>query len=274
MKSKKDQERQKRILAAGTTAHYEDALYYDQAYRRRRHDVRYYAALAGKARTPVLELGCGTGRVTLAMAEAGAEVVGVDAMQPMLARAKERLAKSKRAVRERVRFVKGDLRTMRLRERFSLVVAPFNVLNHLYARKDFERAFATVRAHLAPKGRFVFDVIMPYPPNLARDPSRFYRAADVKLASDGKRYAYGESFQYDPATQVQLVTMAFRDRADETNLFVMPLAHREIFPEELSMLLHYNGFDVVSRDGGFEGEALTMASESQVVVARARKGFV
>lgn len=259
---------QQRILRAGTTAHYEDAEYYDQAYRRRREDVRFYAELAARARGPVLELGAGSGRVTLAMAAAGAEVVGVDAMTPMLTRARARLARAPKTVRERVTFVRGDLRRVRLRRRFALVVAPFNVFMHLYTRRDLEAAFATVRAHLAPRGRFVFDVLLPYAKNLVRDPSRFYRSPDVTMPSDRRRYRYAESFQYDPVTQVQLVTMAFSERDRPENTFVVPLAHRQLFPAELEALLHYNGLDVVARYGDFARQPMTETSESQVIVTR------
>ncbi|MEM9074804.1 MAG: class I SAM-dependent methyltransferase, partial [Myxococcota bacterium] len=77
-------------LRAGTDAHYEDGQYYDQVYRRRRKDVRFYADLAEARGGPVLELGCGTGRVTRAIADRGMDVVGVDRMEPMLRRARER----------------------------------------------------------------------------------------------------------------------------------------------------------------------------------------
>ena len=70
--------RKQRANATGSEAHYEDGRYYDQAYRRRRHDVRFYTNLAVESGGPVLELGAGTGRVALAIAKAGVEVVGVE----------------------------------------------------------------------------------------------------------------------------------------------------------------------------------------------------
>ncbi len=258
-------------LRLGTEAHYRDARYYDQTYRRRRHDVRFYADVAEARGGPVLELGVGTGRVALEIARRGVELVGVDRMPEMLARARERLDKQPHAVRERVTLRRGDMRRVRVGRRFPLVISPFNVFMHLYERRDVEQALGTVRRHLRPGGRFVFDVLLPDPRNLARDPLRVYRGRPVKWPSDGRRYHYGEHFQYDPVRQVQLVTMAFQAVEDRDDLFVTPLAHRQFFPAELEALLHYNGFTIEARWGDFEREPLQEGSESQVIVAKLRR---
>lgn len=257
-------------LRVGTEAHYEDAVYYDQAYRRRKEDLRFYADLAEVMGPRVLELGCGTGRVALAMAERGAQVAGVDTMTPMLARAKERVGKAKAEVRERVRFVRGDLRRVRLKERFDLVVAPFNVFQHLYAREDVERALTTVREHLRPKGRFVFDVRVPQVVELARHPEKVYSGGTLKLASNGRKYRYRERFDWDPIAQVQMVEMAFVGVDDPSDFALTPLAHRQFFPAELEALLHYNGFEILERFGDFEGGELGPESESQILLCRPR----
>jgi SAM-dependent methyltransferase len=259
-------------LQAGTEAHYEDARHYDHFYRRRKDDVRFYVETAVRLGGPVLELGVGTGRVALAIARAGIPVVGVDRMDPMLARAAERLEREPRAVRDRVELRRGDLLRVRLRRRFPLVISPFNVFMHLYTRPDMERALATVRSHLRPRGRFVFDVLMPEARDLARNPAKVYRGGGVTHPETGRRFRYSENFQYDPVRQVQLITMAFQAQDDPQDLAVTPLAHRQFFPAELEALLHYNGLAIEDRYGDFEGRPLTGDSESQVVIARARRG--
>lgn len=258
-------------LRAGTEAHYEDAVYYDQAYRRRKEDLRFYADLAEVMGPRVLELGCGTGRVSIAMAERGAEVLGVDTMAPMLVRARERLDKARVEVRARVRFSRGDLRTIRRKERFDLVVSPFNVFMHLYTRQDLERALATVAAHLRPKGRFVFDVRVPQVVELARHPEKVYSGGTLKLASNGRKYRYRERFDWDPIAQVQMVEMAFVGADDPSDFHLTPLAHRQFFPAELEALLHYNGFEVLERFGDFDGGELGPESESQILLCRPRR---
>lgn len=254
----------------GARAHYEDAAYYDQAYRRRRHDVAFYVQLAKKHGGPVLELGAGSGRVSLAIAKEGIEVVGVELVPQMLGRARDRLGKMPRAARARASFRRGDVRSIRLRRRFPLVIAPFNVFMHLYTRKDVERALKTVRAHLAEGGRFGFDVLLPDPASLARDPKRGYSGGKVPHPSTGERYRYREYFAYEAATQVQSITLDFEHPTRRGKSFAVPLTQRQFFPQELEALLHYNGFRVLRHEGDFEGVPLTADAESQLILARLR----
>lgn len=256
--------------AVGSKAHYEDGRYYDQAYRRRRHDVRFYVDLARKSGGPVLELGVGTGRVALAIAGAGVDVVGIEPMAPMLERAAERLSRLPRATRDHVELRRGSLERLRLRRRFPLVIAPFNVWMHLYTRQQIERGFATVRHHLEAKGRFVFDVLLPDPVSMARDPARCYRGGQVPHPRGGAKYRYGEYFSYDPMTQVETTIMDFEHPTRKRESFCTPLTQRQFFPAELEALLHYNGFAVESLTSDFEGKPITAATESQVVVSRLR----
>lgn len=252
----------------GSRALYERPRYYDHAYRRHRQDLEFYVELARAARGPVLELGAGTGRVTLALARAGVQVVGVDRSKAMLAVARARLDRLPRRLRDGVTLRAGDLRSLRLRRRFALVIAPFNLFMHLYTRRDIERALSTVHAHLSPRGRFALDVLMPDLGTLRRSPDRVYRCRPVFDPTDGKRHAYGESFAYDPVPQVQTVRMMFQ-RLDRPELDrTTPLTLRFFFPEELQTLLHYNGFTVTARYGDFQRGALTADSENQVILAR------
>lgn len=253
----------------GTESHYRDAVYYDHAYRRRKVDVAYYARMADELGSPVLELGVGTGRVAEAIARRGHTLVGVDLMAPMLERAGERLARASSKLAARVTLHRADLREVRLRRRFPLVIAPFNVFMHLYTREDFERALGTVRAHLAEGGRFVFDVLMPDAEALARDPARLYRCGSVKPAGR-PRARYSESFDFDPVSQVMTITMVFEPEEPSAPATVHRLAHRQFFPRELEALLHYNGFAVERAYGGFDGEPYDLYAESQVIVARLR----
>jgi SAM-dependent methyltransferase len=257
------------VKAKGGRTLYGDAGFYDHTYRRYRPDVDFYVGLARDAGGPVLELGVGTGRIALELAEAGIEVVGVDISAAMLARAKERLAKEPQRIRERISLMEGDMRELRLGRRFPLVIAPFNALQHLYDDEDIERALRVCREHLAPGGRFAFDVLMPDMRAFARDPARFYRCRPTMHPRDGRRYAYAEAFEYDHARQVQTVTMRFTDLEDPDRVFFRTLTQRQFFPRELPVLLRAAGLTVLSHDGGFSRETLDEYTDSQVVIASA-----
>jgi SAM-dependent methyltransferase len=257
-------------IARGAVAHYEDAAYYDFTYRARRHDVRFYREMAAELGDPVLELGVGTGRVALAIAKAGQRVVGVEPVKAMLTHARAKALELPAAAQERVTLRAGDGRTVRLKKRFPLVIAPFNVLMHVYTRPDLERFFATVRAHLAPRGRFVFDVLMPDLRAMVRAPGKLYRGPRLTHPRTGIRYEYFEAFEYDAPRQVQMVSMVFQSTQDLADLTTLPLSQRQFFPQELEALLHYNGFAIEHLYGDFDGGALSDDSESQVVVAKKR----
>lgn len=260
---------EKARLREGTEAHYRDASYYDHAYGRRKDDVAHYTRLAKKHGSPVLELGVGTGRVAESIAKAGLDVVGIDTMPSMLARARDRISRAAPEVASRVSLDRGDLRSLRLKRKFPLVISPFNVFMHLYSREDLEAALETVSRHLAVDGRFAFDVLMPDPDALARDPAKLYRCGTVKPPGRD-RMRYSEAFDYDPISQVQHVSMVFEPDDEHAAPDIQRLSHRQFYPRELEALLHYNGFAIEKLYGGFLREPFDAAAESQVVVAKRR----
>jgi SAM-dependent methyltransferase len=217
----------------------------------------------------VLEYGIGNGRIALPIARHGVAVVGVDHSRPMLDHLRDRLRSEPPDVRRRVRAVRGDMRRVRLGKRFPLVIAPFNAALHLYTRPDVERFLACVRAHLAPRGRFVVDLSTPPLEDLARPPSKPFHAPRFRHPSAGVMVKNREWFDYDPVRQVLFVTMDFEPVSGAEQAWSTPLAHRQFFPQEWEALLHYNGFAVEKVEGDFHGGPLTR--ESDVMVWHARR---
>lgn len=266
--------RRDRELEAGTAAHYEDPTYYTKTYKSRVEDVRYYVDLALTRGGPVLEYGCGNGRIAIPTARAGAEVVGVDLSAAMLADLRSRLRLEALEVRRRLTVKRGDMRRARLGRRFPLITCPFNAFLHLYTRVDVEQFLARVREHLAPGGELVFDVSMPEPEELARDPSRVFRTPHfIYPDSDGgpgTRVRYAERFDYDKLRQILFVSMEF-EPVDGGEPWQTPLAHRQFYPAELFALLHYNGFEVAEGYGDFFRGKLETSSSTMLLHCRARR---
>jgi len=260
-------------LEAGTSAHYENPAYYTKTYKSRIEDVRYYVDLARAQSGPVLEYGCGNGRITIPIARTGTRVTGVDRSAEMLSDLRARLVHEDDVVRSHVIVKRGDMRRARIGRRFALVFCPFNAFLHLYTRTDVEQFFARVRAHLAPRGRFVFDVSMPEPEELSRDPSRAYRTPRFRYPGEngdpGALVQYAERFDYDKLRQVLFVAMEFSP-VDGSEPWMTPLAHRQFYPQELEALLHYNGFEIETFLGDFQGTPVTKDSSTLLIHARAR----
>lgn len=265
---RRDQASRDRELEAGSLAHYEDPAYYTATYARRIEDIAFYVSLGERAPGPVLEYGIGNGRIAIPMARHGVEVVGVDHSSAMLADLRDRLSREEPEVRKRVRAVRGDMRSSRLRRKFPLVLATFNTALHLYTRDDVERFLARVREHLAPRGTFVLDLSMPALEDLARRPDRPYNAPRFRHPSTGAIVKNRETFDYDATRQVLFVSMEFEPVGDPAGGWMTPLAHRQFFPQEWAMLLHYNGFAVERVEGDFSGGPLTNASDVMIWYAK------
>jgi SAM-dependent methyltransferase len=260
-------------LVAGTVAHYEDPSYYTHTYARRLEDVRYYVDLARDRVGPkgsVLEYGCGNGRIAIPMARLGVAVTGVDLSSDMLADFRARLANEDATTRSRIALRRGDMRNVSIGRRFELVLCPFNAFLHLYTREDVERFLARAKAHLAPGGELVFDVSIPEPLELARDPARAYHAPRFRHPTAGDVVRYTERFDYDKQRQILFVAMEFSPLGGGDS-WMTPLAHRQFYPQELEALLHYNGFEVARWFGDFSGNPVERESSTLVVHARARR---
>jgi SAM-dependent methyltransferase len=256
-------------LPEGSRSHYLDPAAYEHLYRRRRDDVRYYVGLATRVGGPVLELACGSGRVSLPIAKAHVDLVGLDASPEMLAYARERADKLPERFRRRLRFVPGDLRTFKVGKRFPLVVCAFNSVQHLYGRVDVERFLARVRAHLAPGGLFAFDVLMPEPEFHVMKPGKRWARSPFTHPVTKVRYEYTEAYAHDPIAQVLHIDIRLAHPKGPEHDVEMLVSHRQFYPQELENMLHWGGFEIVERYGDFDKSALGPGSPSQVIVCRA-----
>src|SRR6266436_2259475 len=135
------------------------ADYYDESpvVKGRVQDVAFYRDAAREFGDPVLELGCGTGRITMALAEAGKRITGLDLSERMLERAVKKRGALRVEARERIHFVQGDMARFDLGEKFRLVIIPFRPLQHLLEVQQHMDCLDCVRKHLAPGGRLILD---------------------------------------------------------------------------------------------------------------------
>jgi SAM-dependent methyltransferase len=121
-------------------------------------DIGYYRKLARSAAGPVLELGCGTGRVLLALLADGIDAIGVDRSGPMLARLR-RDAEALGLAAPRV--AQMDLRALTLQGRFALIMAPYSLVTYLTDAADLDGFIGACRDLLADDGRLVLDAFVP-----------------------------------------------------------------------------------------------------------------
>jgi SAM-dependent methyltransferase len=146
-----------------------------------RKDVSFYVEAARKAGGPVLELGCGTGRVLLPTVRAGIEVTGLDSSANMLARCREKLLAEPPEVQRRATLVQGGLAEFNLERTFMLLTMPFRPFQHLLTVEQQLACLGAVRRHLAPGGRLIFDVFHVNPSSV-HDPAWLEEKEDAPAA--------------------------------------------------------------------------------------------
>jgi len=250
-----------------TDQSYEDsARYYDGAYgsvATLGPDAAFYKSLALECGGPVLELGCGTGRVLLPIAAQGIACTGVDASPAML----EEFSRKPGA--DAVTLACARMESFDLPgRRFPLIYSAFRAFQHLDAVEQQHACLARVRAHLAPGGRFAFDVFNPRLDKLAQEADPEEMDVTFQVAGRGvKRFA---TVKRDRVRQVINVTMRYvEERAVGASLETkVAFTMRWFWRYELEHLLHRAGFADVTIYGDFDRSPIGPSSPAFVVVAR------
>jgi SAM-dependent methyltransferase len=229
-----------------------EAEIYDLEYSWKTDDVDYWVSLANEyagGDGNALELGCGTGRVLVPVAQSGVRVVGVDQSPWMLAKAKEKYERLPGDVQERIGLLEGDMRSLRLEQRFNLIYIPFNTFLILRTVQDQLAVFDVVRRHLAPGGVFAFEIFMPLMNRLVRPPgpSAWGLEVDQTLGDLGIRFQRDNASHIDPIRQLIINTFRMREYHDNvlTREWVSDLQLRYIFPRELEHLVARAGFEFI-----------------------------
>ena len=220
----------------------------------------FYRDLAHQTGGPILELACGTGRLTIPLARDGHEVVGLDDSSAMLNAAKTKAGGSK------ITFVRGDMRNFDLRRRFPLVILSCNSLAHLTSNDELKSALACIVKHLACGGVFAFDVVNPDVRVLARSHSESVRL-DVG-PNPASAIPVEELAAYDPVQQIRAARWRVLPGPEMPVHEIAPLNLRLFFPQELPLLLETAGLQLITRYGDFGRDPLIGDSLNQVCVAR------
>ena len=246
--------------------HYEHVSLYETSFKTRKQDVRFFCDEAAFLGGPILEYGAGAGRVTLPLARAGFDVTAVDLSQPMLERLQAHVIKTPHKVQERITIRRGDMRRLKLKQRFPLVLATFNVVGHLATFKDMGAFLKRVREHLSPGGRLMFDVPIPHPEEIEADPEELFKAPRFKHPDTGQWIRQTERFEYDPDKQTLLVESHLKPEGARDGITI-PLTLRQWFPKELEAILRYEGFSNVETFADYSKNPGLLATDTLIFSA-------
>jgi SAM-dependent methyltransferase len=221
-----------------------------------RPDIAFWTAAAQESGGPVLEIGCGTGRVLIPTARAGIAIVGLDLSRSMLAVCGRRLAGEPVDVQARVALVEADMRDFRLDHQFALATMPFRPFQHLITVEEQTACLEAVRRHLLPGGRLILDLFNPSLPALVDEArSEEYGDEPEFALPDGRRVVRRfRTVRRDWLAQVQDVELIYYvshpDGRQERLVHAFPM--RYLFRFEAEHLLARCGFEVKALYADFD----------------------
>ncbi len=242
---------------------YDNADWYDTEHKDYNDDIPFYLECLKEIGNPVLELCCGTGRLTIPMAETGAEVVGLDYSEAMLSQARKKAREKKL----KLEFVRGDCRNFQLGRRFKLLIIPYNSIGHIHTPEDIDSLFRAVRDHLEVNGRFIIEMFNPRPDILCRDSSKRYPVQEFVDSQSGEKVIITENNIYDKASQINHIKW-FYQVGNKADALIQDLNLRMFYPLEFELLLKHHGFHLEAKYGDFDRSPFKSESVHQILISR------
>jgi ubiquinone/menaquinone biosynthesis C-methylase UbiE len=244
---------------------YADFYDWENAQTLDRRDVRFWQGMAARTSGSVLELGCGTGRVTIPVARAGARVFGIDRSADMLGHARRRTKRAR--VRGRVSWLRGDIRLLPFRNsaRFGLVMAPYGILQSLVRESDLKATLASVNRVLAPGGVFGLDLVPDLPVwKEYRNRVRFRGSR-----RGGKsRITLIESVRQDRAKKLTIFDQEYvEQRGRERKAHRFSLVFRTLTIPQMVRRLEGAGFRIRAILGDYDGEPWDPRADVWLILA-------
>ena len=242
---------------------------YDRVYADWDHDLGFYLQHAVTSGGPVLELGCGTGRVSLAIAELGIPVTAIDLSPRMLEVARRKAVG--RGLEKSCLFYHGDMRSFKLEQQFPLIVIPFRSFQSLLTIEDQRSALMAAKMHLLPSGKLIFDVFAPDIQMLANSDEDFFHIQDVfDPLSNNSLAVWGKNnFNHvEQTNQVSLFIDEVDPRGEILNRLHRDWTIRYAFRYEMQLLLESSGFIVEAVYGDFAQGPITEHSDDMVWITK------
>lgn len=225
-------------------------------------DVAFYIEEAKKSQGRVLELACGTGRVTIPLALAGLEVVGVDLSEHMLDIAKEKLSELAENDRNRVQLIQGDMRSFYVDDtdgqKFGVAMIPYRSFCHILTPEDQARVLERMRDNLVDGGSLMINIFDPKLEWILEDASYpespLRKHHEFNHPETGNRVVIWDTRKYDLETQVIDEDRIFEEIDSDGVVIQRSYAKwslRWTYRHEMEYLLRLSGFEIEALYGDF-----------------------
>lgn len=239
----------------------EFAEYYDLFAKN--NDIPLYLSMAEKYGSPILDLACGTGRVAVKLAEAGHEVVGIDATKQMLESAQKKADSLPDDVQSRVSFLEGDFRSFELQRRFPLVIIPFSFQYCLTTDQQLA-CLSSIKKHLVDDGMFILDLY----PETGQEEKK--KKPKERRTLDGKTVKISTASVTDFSNLIhrRTTTVEIKHPNGETRSIQGESTDAMIFDREADLLLRLSGFKVLEEYGDWDFQPYSLGMKKRIMVLR------
>ena len=209
----------------------------------------------------ILELCCGTGRLTIPIAHEEYDITGVDITPSML----EQARKSATEEGVEIKFIEGDVRSLDLPFKYDLIFIPFNSIHHMYTNDDLFKLFDVVQNHLEEDGIFIIDCFNP-DIQLIVDGKNELKKVSEYTTEDGRAILVKQSMHYESHTQVNRIEWHYFINGVFDS--IQKLDMRMYFPQEMDYYLKSNGFSIIHKFGDFEEGEFSNESLKQIFICK------
>jgi len=233
-----------------------------------RRDVPFWRRVAAAADGPVLELGCGTGRVSIPLAKAAVDLVGIDRSAPMLARARAQILRSANPrIRKSLRLVRGDIRALPFDTgAFSMVLAPYGILQSLIRPRDLTATLASVARVVARGGTFGIDLVPDVPKW-----REYENRVQLRGKAGGAQITLIESVRQNPSRRLTTFEQTYVERRGaEKREHRFDLTFRTLTVRQMTGQLERAGFRVDAVLGDYRGRPWDDRADVWIIMAKKR----
>lgn len=246
---------------------------YDHLYLGLPGEKEFYVSESLRYNPPVMEIGCGTGRITIPVAQAGVDIVGIDNSDGLLKEAENKI-KSLKTIPGNIELINADMRTFSLDKKFNLIIIPYRAFLHMHSVEDQKKTLKNIYNHLAPNGTLIMNMFFPridVMDSYMNQLGTVVKHVKTLEANNGNRKIVFDSREYSSYSQLIkqfFIVEEINPEGVVVSKQYFPLTLRWVNRYEMEHLLVLSGFKIENLYGWFDKREFSDNSEEMIWVAR------
>lgn len=244
---------------------YSDPISYDIENDAYNGELKLLIEWAIKQGGPIIDLACGTGRMTIPLAQKGFKLIGVDIHGGMLERAKEKAD----VANAQIDWLEQDCTELQIEQKSPFIFMVGNSFQHFHSNDQQNLVLRSIHNHLKTDGIFIFGSRFPNADELLQPSIEEYWKTYIDTVAGKKVDVYTIS-DYDPIEQIQYYT-TIRKFMDDDNVVEerkTNISLRYTYPKEMERLLFQNGLEIIHVYEDWNGSPLSKDSNEMIYVCR------